>query len=294
MTARYDEGFAEHYYSSADGLRLYARIYGADNAGTPVLCLPGLSRNSRDFHQFARSLSNRRGAARRVVCLDLRGRGRSEYDVEASRYNIGVEAADVLAACEALGIEQADFVGTSRGGLIMHVLAGTAPELLGKLVLNDIGPEIALEGLRQIQHYLGQPQRALEDWDDAVMALKQTHGAHFPALSEADWRELADAIYRDVDGRVVADFDPAIAAQLAAADLSQPLPDLWAQFDQFGDRPLMVIRGEHSQLLTAETAARMAERHGSAEVAVAAGQGHAPILHLSGLDNRIGAFLSED
>lgn len=291
MTTDHGQGFTEDFHTSDDGLALYARIYGGGNGGTPIVCLPGLSRNSRDFHQLALFLASTDGAARRVICLDFRGRGRSAYDTDPGRYNIGTEAADVLAVCRGLGISQADFIGTSRGGLVMHILAATAPDLLGRLVLNDIGPEIALEGLRQIQAYLGR-QRPPADWDDAVIQLREVHGAAFPALAAHDWRDMAHAIYRQTGGVIVADFDPAIAAQLQAADLSKPLPDLWPQFDAFTAQPLMVIRGEHSRLLTAETVERMAERHSGLDVLVAKGQGHAPILHVDGLAQRIAAFLA--
>lgn len=283
-------GFIERYVTTDDGLRLYLRDYGSHHPGLPVICLPGLSRNSRDFHQLADVLSTDSTLPRRVITIDYRGRGLSEWDSDKSRYNLVVEAGDVIAVCTALGISRAAFIGTSRGGLSLHLLSGMRPDLLAAIVLNDIGPVIELAGLRQIQAYLGK-ERLPRDRDDAAKILKETHGASFSSLSDQDWRDMADAIYRETDGRLRADFDPAIAEALAAADLSQPLPDLWPQFDGFRPMPLMTVRGANSALLSAETLEAMAERHGAMEAVIVDGQGHAPILHLGEVPERIRSFL---
>lgn len=284
-------GFIERHVTTDDGLRLYLRDYGSHHPGLPVICLPGLSRNSRDFHQLADLLSTDPILPRRVITLDYRGRGLSEWDSDKSRYNLVVEAGDVIAVCAALGIPRAAFIGTSRGGLTLHLIVGMRPDLLAAVVLNDIGPLIELTGLRQIQAYLGK-ERLPRDRDDAAKILKATHGASFPSLSDQDWRDMADAIYREMDGQLRADFDPAIAEVLAAADLSQPLPDLWPQFDGFRTIPLMTVRGANSALLSRETLEAMAERHGAMQAVTVDGQGHAPILHLAEVPDRIRAFLA--
>lgn len=278
------------YIDSADGLSLHARVYGEYLPGLPVVCLPGLTRNSRDFHQLALILSQSANPSK-VITIDSRGRGLSDRDADTSRYTLAVEALDVLSVLDALAIDRAAFIGTSRGGLILHLLAVSHPERLAAVMLNDIGPVIETEGLKQIQAYLGR-ERQPKDFDEAVLLLKQVHGPGFPALSPRDWRDMADAIYREVDGRIVADFDSAIAEQFRAADLSQPLPDLWKNFEAFAGVPLMAIRGETSRLLSAETLAEMGVRHPGMVSVTAAGQGHAPLLHIDGIAERILDFIA--
>lgn len=289
MTTKRDAGFINRTVTTTDGLSLNVSDYGAGLAGRPVVCLPGLTRNARDFHQLAVKLSQGT-APRRVIAIDSRGRGLSDHDPDKSHYTIGVEAADVMSVLDMLEIGVADFIGTSRGGLILHLLAVSHPDRLGRVVLNDIGPVLEVEGLLQIQDYLGH-ESAPNNIDEAAERLRTVHGAAFPALSPADWRDMAEAIYREIDGTIRADFDPAIARQFAAADLSQPLPDLWANFAGFEGKPLMAIRGETSRLLSKETLAEMGRRHGDMVALTAAGQGHAPVLHLGKLDEAIAAFL---
>lgn len=279
----------DRFITVPDGLTLHVRIYGEANPGTPVVCLPGLTRNLLDFEYLARTLA----AApyhRRVVAISSRGRGLSDRDPQPARYTIPVEAGDVISVLDQLGIDSAAFIGTSRGGLILHVLAMTHLERIERLVLNDIGPVLETEGLRQIQSYLGG-RRAPASFADAVEILRATHGAEFPTLVFGDWEGMAHALYRETNGRLVADFDPAIAEQFCAADLSQPLPDLWAQFGLLVEKPVMVVRGEFSRLLSRETVAEMARRHEQCVGIEAKGQGHAPLLHLDGLAAEIGAFL---
>jgi len=279
----------DRFITVPDGLRLHVRIYGEVNSGTPVVCLPGLTRNLLDFEDLARILA----AApyhRRVVAISSRGRGLSDRDPQPARYTIPVEAGDVISVLDQLGIDSAAFIGTSRGGLILHVLAMTHLERIERLVLNDIGPVLETEGLRQIQGYLGS-RPTPKTFSEAVDILRATHGAEFSALGSGDWEGMAHALYRETDGRLVADFDRAIAEQFCAADLSQPLPDLWAQFGLLVEKPVMVVRGEFSRLLSRETVAEMARRHPGCSTVVANGQGHAPLLHLGGLAPEIGAFL---
>ncbi len=235
------------------------------------------------------------------MTIDSRGRGGSDRDPDASRYTVPVEAGDVLAVLDALDIREADFIGTSRGGLILHVLASMAPERLGAIVLNDIGPEIELEGMRHIQAYL-DPHPAPRRRREVLAALKIVHGEAFPALTEEDWQEMVDSLYRPLDPlqdsalsqdpetMLLPDFDPAIAAAVKALDLSAPLPDLWPLFDLMNEKKVMVIRGENSSLLSQKTVGKMRERHPGLEAVVADGQGHAPLLHVGGLAQQTKAF----
>ncbi|NKL37228.1 alpha/beta fold hydrolase [Rhizobium leguminosarum bv. viciae] len=287
-------GFQERFYTSSDGLRLYARDYQPDQAATtgrlPVICLPGLTRNTRDFHPLALLLSRDTTMPRRVIALDSRGRGNSAWDENKANYNLAVEAGDVIGACAAFGIERAIFIGTSRGGLILHLIAATRPDLLEAVILNDIGPVLEAEGLMLIRDYLNGGRKPA-DWNEAADILKENHGASFAVLAEQDWREMALALYRDINGRPVADFDPAIVEALKSIDFSQPLPDLWEQFESLSRLPLMLIRGENTSLLSQETAGEMARRHPRLILHAAEGQGHAPLLHLGDIPTTIRAFL---
>ncbi|NLS02982.1 alpha/beta hydrolase [Rhizobium sp. P32RR-XVIII] len=288
-----NSGFRERFYRSSDGLRLYARDYrgtGAAENSPPVICLSGLTRNSRDFHDLALILSQHPLHPRRVITLDSRGRGRSDWDDNKQNYTLAVEADDVLAACSAFRITGAAFIGTSRGGLILHLIAEMKPELLAAVVLNDVGPVLEPEGLRHIQSYLAT-SRTPRDWDDAAGLLRDLHEAEFPTLAAEDWRGMAHAIYREVAGRLAADFDPAIAEAMVATDLSKPLPDLWKQFDAMSHAPLLVIRGENSKLLSQATAEEMVRRHLAARLITARNQGHAPLLHLDNVATEISSFL---
>lgn len=280
----------DHFITVPDGLRLHVRIHGEGNGGIPVVCLPGLTRNVLDFEDLARILAGP-PYGRRLIAISSRGRGLSDRDPQPERYTIPVEAGDVISVLDQLGLETADFIGTSRGGLILHVLAITHLARIERLVLNDIGPVLEVGGLQQIQGYLAS-RRAPNTFSEAAEILKATHGAEFPAFGAEDWAGMARALYRDVGGKLGADFDAAIAEQFRAADLAQGLPDLWPQFALLVDKPMMVVRGAFSRLLSRETVEDMQRRHPGLAAVEAGGQGHAPMLHLDGLAQKIGAFLT--
>ena len=190
------------FYSAQDGLRLHARITGLRNpAKLPVICLPGLSRNARDFAAVARILAD--NTNREVLAFDYRGRGQSAYDKVWQNYNIITEAGDVLAGMAALGIEHAHFIGTSRGGLILQVLAGMRPGAMKSIVLNDVGPEIGGAGMAQIKIALErQPKPA--NWPEAAELLKQANGKAFTALKDDDWMRMAQSIFKENEnGKIV-------------------------------------------------------------------------------------------
>lgn len=288
------DGFRDFFYAAADGLRLHARLYGEDaSAGLPVICLPGLTRNARDFHELALYLSAGTPKPRRVVAFDYRGRGGSDWDPDAGNYNVGVETNDILAGLDALGIGEAAFIGTSRGGLIIHVLGALRPQLLKAVVLNDIGPEIEAEGLAHIRTYL-QRSRLPNSLGEAAEAQRAVHGEDFQALGPADWLRMAHAIYRERDGAWAPDFDPKLAASFDGLDLSKPLPALWPQFDALAAVPMLAIRGANSRLLSAETLEEMRRRHPGLETITVAGQGHAPFLETGALPRVIATFLDSN
>lgn len=280
--------FQPFHFTADDGIRLYGRVYGETNTGSPpVVCLAGLSRNSRDFHQLAIMLAARR---RKVITLDYRGRGLSAWDPNPANYNLIREAQDVLQALAHQGITEADFIGTSRGGLILHFLPAMAPGLVRSLVFNDVGPVLEIEGLRRIKDYLSvRPEP--KDFGQAARALKAAHGNDFAILNDKDWAEMADAIFRDIDGRIVPDYDPMLVEPLKSMDLSKAPPDLWEQFGGLVSIPLLVIRGENSSLLSVATVEGMLRRHGEAKAITAPGQGHAPLLHLPGIAGAVAGFV---
>lgn len=285
-----DNGFSDFFYQSQDGLKLHARIYGERNAHLPVVCLPGLTRNSRDFHDLALFLASDSKSPRRIICFDYRGRGQSAYDPNWQNYNVGMEAADILAGLTELRIEQAAFIGTSRGGLIIHVLGMMKPSVLKAIVLNDVGPALEMAGLAHIKSYLERAPRP-ESLDEAVEAQKSAHGADFPALGDTDWRRMVAAIYRTENGKLTPDFDPKLVDTLAGVDLSKPLPTLWPQFDALTSIPMLAIRGANSRLLSGETLNEMARHHPTLQTVTVPGQGHAPFLETGDLPQLIANFI---
>lgn len=286
-----DSAFRSLFYSAQDGLRLHARIYGEENAGAaPVICLPGLTRNARDFHELALHLSRRANRPRMVVAFDYRGRGLSAYDPDWKNYDILVETGDVLAGLTALGIAHGVFIGTSRGGLIIMAIAAMRPALLKAVVLNDVGPVVEGAGLAHIRSYLERAPKPAT-LAEAVAISRAAHGQAFSALTDSDWKRMVRSIYREDKGKLVADFDPALLNAVTSIDLKQPLPVLWPQFMGLTAVPLLAIRGENSKLLSAETLAEMARRHPNCETVTVAGQGHAPLLETAGLPERIERFL---
>ncbi len=282
---------AEHsfFYSSADGLRLHIRFYDGDDRALPVVCLPGLTRNARDFEGLARHLANDPLHSRSVLVFDYRGRGRSAHDPNWRNYTVAIEAQDVLAGLDALGVSRAAFIGTSRGGLIMHLLAAMRPSLIAGAVLNDVGPALGTQGLAEIKSYFGSEAKP-QSFSEAVQHQRTLHGGAFPALGKEDWQRLTRALYRP--GELVLDFDLALLNGLAALNLSTPLPTLWDQFALLAQSPVLTLRGENSKLLTAEILAEMMTRHPAMEVETVVGQGHAPLLDTAGLPQRISRFVS--
>jgi len=289
--------FQDVFYSAPDGLKLHARDYGRKNPANrerlPLICLPGLSRNTRDFHDLAMMIAGDPQSPRRVVSFDYRGRGQSEWAKAAEDYTVITEADDILAGMAALGLEHAIFLGTSRGGLIMHIIAATRPGVISGGILNDIGPVIEGEGLAQIKAYLTRAPKP-SDWDDAARIQKEIHGKAFPVLTNQDFLDFARCIYDDVKGSLKPAFDPKLLDGVKAMDFNAPLPTLWPQFDALAaDKPIMVLRGEFSSLLSQATVDGMKEKAAHIQTHTAPGQGHAPILHIGALPTLIKIFLEK-
>ncbi|MBN8995818.1 MAG: alpha/beta hydrolase [Rhizobiales bacterium] len=285
-------GFREVTFRSNDGLKLFARDYGDPLApNMPVVCLPGLTRTSRDFHDLAMHLATDRERPRRVLALDYRGRGRSDDDRNVDNYNPLTEMNDVVDGMSALGIPRAVIIGTSRGGIIAMIMGVARPAMLAGLVLNDIGPMIEARGLARIKTYVGR-MPAPDTWDDAVMLLRRLHGAQFTALAHHDWEAWARLTWRDEGGVPKGDYDPALATTLDGIEFDKPVPNLWNEFRALPPGlPLLVIRGENSDLLTPATVEAMAEARPGMTSLVVEGEGHAPLLR-GPLLARIGEFVA--
>lgn len=279
------------FVSAADGLELYARDYGPPaSPALPVVCLPGLSRTSADFDELALALSESERRPRRVLALDYRGRGRSERDTDWRRYDIKIEAEDVLQILAAAGVHEAVLVGTSRGGLIAMLLSALRPTVIRGVVLNDVGPALETKGLLRIRSYLGQLPSP-RDWSDGADILRRVFDAQFPAFGAAEWETMARGTWIESEGRLVAAHDPALARTLEGLDVETRVPTVWPLFEGLRRVPLLVLRGERSDLLSAETVEAMARAHPDCETVVVPGQGHPPLLTGRDLMQRIRRFV---
>jgi pimeloyl-ACP methyl ester carboxylesterase len=274
---------------SSDGIRLHARLYGEANHGTPIVCLPGLTRNADDFHALAVMLSQG-DAARRVIVIEYRGRGDSEFDPDWRHYTVPVEAVDVRQMLKSLHVTEAIFLGTSRGGLITMTLKATIPSLVKAVILNDIGPVIEVAGLQRIASYVGKGSLP-KDWNDAASRLKASN-PDFTDLTDAEWHDFARAVYRETaDGGLCLSYDPALSQGLAALDLTKPLPAAWPIFDLLSDVPLMVIRGKNSDLLSEGTVEEMTRRHPALVRLDVPNEGHAPFVGRPKTSQAIAKFI---
>jgi pimeloyl-ACP methyl ester carboxylesterase len=300
MTAEGAPAAVSRFITSADGLRLHVREHGggrprppSGRAGLPVVCLPGLSRTAEDFDTLAAALAADPAAPRRVFALDYRGRGLSDYDRNPKNYAPPVELADLIAVLEACSATPAVIVGTSRGGILAMLLAAVRPDAVAGAVLNDIGPVFEVKGLMRIRNYLGNlPQPAT--FEQGAEILRGIADGHFPKLTAADWRAAAKRAWREQDGRLVLTYDTALAHNFAAAaPVDQPPPTMWPQFAALAQKPVMVVHGANSDILSAETVEAMRARAPAmVEVLVVPDQGHAPLLAEPEVIARIATFVA--
>ncbi len=270
-----EKRWEDRSWTSGDGLKLHFRDYAGSAARPPVLCLPGLTRNARDFEDLAARLANEW----RVICPDMRGRGDSDYARDPMTYTPAHYVADVEALLAAEGIERFIAIGTSLGGLMTMMLAAANPARIAAAVINDVGPEIEPAGLARIREYVGQG-RSYETWVHAARALQETNRAIYPAWQLPDWLRMAKrCMVIGTGGRIVFDYDMNIAEPFEAEQGPAPAPEvMWSLYDALATRPLLVLRGAHSDILSAEVAARMAARSPSAELVTVPGVGHGPTL----------------
>jgi pimeloyl-ACP methyl ester carboxylesterase len=291
-TAQHAPPVQSIFVSAPDGLRLHVREYGArPDARLPVVCLPGLTRNEKDFATLATALAGDADRPRRVLALDYRGRGQSEYDRNADHYSLPVELADLLAVITARAAWPAVFVGTSRGGLLIMLLAAARPGAIAGAVLNDIGPVIEPKGLLRIKSYVGKlPQP--RSFEEGAELLRRLFSAHFPAYEARDWLAESKRVFVTRENRLVVNYDPKLARTLKAIDPERPAPALWPQFDALAHVPLMTVRGALSDILSAETLSAMRARRPDMEIVEIADQGHAPQLADADTIARIADFVA--
>lgn len=272
------------YAPSSDGLNL---AYDDQGQGVPLLCLPGLTRNMDDFEPVLDRFSDRA----RIIRMDFRGRGASDYAPDPMSYSVPQEAQDVLALLDHLGLEKVAILGTSRGGLVAMMLAATAKARLLGAVLNDVGPVIDPSGLDQIMTYIGRPP-AYRSLAEAAAALPAAYAPDFQNVPDATWADFARRLWREEDGRLHLRYDARLREAVAPAfDTSQPAPDLWPLFDALEGVPLGLIRGANSNLLSVETAGEMRRRRPDMLYAEIPDRGHVPFLDEPGCITLISEFL---
>jgi pimeloyl-ACP methyl ester carboxylesterase len=282
------EKLRSRYFTAPDGLNIHALVHGDESDLCPIVCLPGLTRPARDFVALALHLNAAK--PRRIVSIDYRGRGGSDWDPDWSHYSFDVESMDIHAVLNQLAITSAIFIGLSRGGMHALMLGAQHQRLVLGVVLNDVGPTLKPEGLAHIKDYIGRLP-LLRDLDEAVAHYKHMMGERFPAVSDEHWRIYAEASLNVTPERLRLSYDPQLARPMESFDPYNP-PDLWPLFSAL-KAPVLSLRGEHSDLLTAETQAAMAARHPRCEIHVVPGQGHAPLLLDTPTLDRIAAFVDQ-
>ena len=278
--------YVDVFYESGDGLRLYARDYPgpAESAAPVLLCLPGLTRNSKDFADIAADLSK----THRVVCPDQRGRGRSARDHDASRYQLEQYVRDMQTLLNLLAIENAVIIGTSLGGLMAILMMAHDPARINAAVLNDIGPELDPAGVARIAGYVGK-SAAVASWREAAEQTARINGAAFADYRRDDWLTMTRDLYIQ-EGRVpVLDYDAAISQGFANGSA---VPLLWPIFERLVGKPILVLRGESSDILSAQTVDAMERRLPGLTALTVANRGHAPTLNEPSARAAIGEFLA--
>ncbi len=278
------------FFTSQDGLRLHARYYPAPSSRRrPVLCLPGLTRNCRDYHVLASFLSDPGNPqARDVLAIDFRGRGRSQWDPNWRNYTLETEMQDALDLLTIAGTHGVAVIGSSWGGLATLMMACLRPAAVGAVILNDIGPVIEREGLVRIAAFVGRvPLPAT--WEEATSLVRGISARAFPAVPEPHWAEIARQWFNEDHDRPTAAYDPQLGKAISLID--GPFPPLWPQFEALARMPTMAIRGEISDLLSEATFNEMRQRHPDLATHTVRGQGHAPLLRDRSTLMAIGDFL---
>jgi pimeloyl-ACP methyl ester carboxylesterase len=255
------------HFTTSDGLSLY---YTDEGTGLPVLCLAGLTRTTADFDYVTPHLPNNR-----LIKMDCRGRGQSEFDPSWQNYALPVECRDVLELLNHLSLDKVAILGTSRGGLnAMGLSAGAKDRLLG-VALNDVGPVIESKGLEMIRHYIGR-NPAAKTYEEAVASMA-TAFPEFKNVPASRWMEEAQKHYVQTDGGLQITYDPKLRDAVLAT-MDQPAPDLWPFFDAMAGLPIACLWGMNSTLLSKSTVEEMQRRRPDMIMGNIPGRGHVPFL----------------
>ncbi|MDX5984082.1 alpha/beta fold hydrolase [Sphingomonas echinoides] len=284
--------YENRYWWSNDGVRLHYRDYPGSADRPPILCLPGLTRNARDYDELARRLSPQW----RVIAVDLRGRGESGYAKDPMSYVPLTYVQDIEGLLGELAVPRYIAIGTSLGGIVTMLLAGTARETLAGAVLNDVGPEISAEGLSRIRSYVGK-SNTWPTWVHAARAVAEANGDVFPTYQLEDWLAMAKRLYRlNSAGRIVLDYDMKIAEPFRVPG-NEAGPDMWRALDRLKTVPTLIVRGGKSDILAAATAERMKAALDQAELVTLPDIGHAPTLNepaaVAGIDRLLARIAAE-
>lgn len=280
--------YADRHWTAPDGLKLHYRDYPGPGDRPPILCLPGLTRNARDFEPMAHAFSGKW----RILCVELRGRGESDYAKDPSTYTPLHYLADIEALFAAAAIDRFVAVGTSLGGLLTMLLAASRPDRIAGAVLNDIGPVIEPSGLGRIREYVGQG-RSYPTWMHAARSLKEQSGRLFPDYAISDWLDMAKRLMAvGGNGRIVFDYDMKIAEPFNAPEPAEAV-DLWPAWRALAGRPVLVIRGGLSDILSAATLKRMVKEVPGTQTLTLKRVGHTPTLGERAAQEAIGQLLAQ-
>ena len=262
--------WTDRYWNSVDGLKLHYRDYAGPHERPPILCIPGLTRNARDFEPVA----DRYAGAWRVLAVDLRGRGESEYDPSTANYAPVTYVADLMKFLDQLGIADAVFVGTSLGGLCTMLLAASDNERIAGALINDIGPDIDQTGIDRIAGYVGQDTR-FDSWEEAQALLSSRNAEVFPRWGKDEWSRFTRRICTEEDGIIRFDYDMGIKDNFGKS-AGKPQPDAWPLYRCLDGRPVTILRGELSDLLSEGTAEKMVREIGDVDLVTIPDVGHTP------------------
>lgn len=283
-----EAAYREGEWTSADGLTLRYRDYAGRDDRPPILCIPGLTRNARDFEPLAQAFAGEW----RVICADLRGRGQSDYAKDAGTYTPLQYVADILALLEQAQLGRVVTVGTSLGGIVIMLLALQAPERIAAAVLNDIGPEVEPAGLQRIREYVGQG-RSFPTWMHAARGLREQASVTHPDFDIASWLKLAKRLMAvGGNGRIVFDYDMKIAEPFQHPEGSTSV-DMWPAFRALSGKPVLAVRGSLSDILSARTMKQMAKELPGLETVTIRRTGHAPTLEEPAAQAAIGRLLAK-
>ncbi len=281
--------YKDLYYQVNDGLQLYARDYNHAGSDQVLLCMHGLSRNSADFEPLCSLLSDHY----RMIVVDQRGRGLSQWDECPERYQLPTYVADMWSLLDQLGLDKVTLIGTSMGGLMGMVMAAEKPDRIQGLIINDVGPEVAPQGLARIMSYVGQA-KPIRNWGDAIEQTQAINQVCFPSFTQQQWQAMAERLYREnSEGVPVPSYDPKISQPIASDETAAVPSDLWPLFEQLRV-PILAIRGQLSDLLSAECFSRMQEVQPATTLALVEGVGHAPVLDEPQAIAAIRRFLTEN